>query len=160
MTAIRSSLVTIWETLPYYIGALAPAAAYIGIKEGGIWLLVPVALLLLWHPIFDWLLGESHARAHSGAASFISSLPLYAMIPIQGALIIWALQQVSVRAFSVPELIGVVYAIGLSGGPIAITVAHELVHRTNKWERALGLVPLAMACYMSALNMFSVITRM
>ena len=38
-------------------------------------------------------------------------------------------------------------AVGLSGGSIGITTAHELIHRQNKYMRGIGVLLLVLCCY-------------
>ena len=38
-------------------------------------------------------------------------------------------------------------AVGMSGGSIGITTAHELIHRQNKYMRGIGVVLLIVCCY-------------
>ena len=38
-------------------------------------------------------------------------------------------------------------AVGMSGGSIGITTAHELIHRQNKYMRGIGVLLLIVCCY-------------
>ena len=38
-------------------------------------------------------------------------------------------------------------AVGMSGGSIGITTAHELIHRKNKFMRGIGVFLLVLCCY-------------
>ena len=38
-------------------------------------------------------------------------------------------------------------AVGMSGGSIGITTAHELIHRQNKYMRGIGVLLLVLCCY-------------
>ena len=38
-------------------------------------------------------------------------------------------------------------AVGMSGGSIGITTAHELIHRQNKYMRGIGILLLIVCCY-------------
>ena len=38
-------------------------------------------------------------------------------------------------------------AVGMSGGSIGITTAHELIHRKNKFMRGIGVLLLVLCCY-------------
>lgn len=55
---------------------------------------------------------------------------------------------VTYRDLAVYELIGIVISLGISNGGVGITVAHELIHRSSRFEQWLGRILLMTTWYM------------
>ncbi|MBN2629529.1 MAG: alkane 1-monooxygenase [Rhodobacteraceae bacterium] len=69
-------------------------------------------------------------------------------MPLQAVLLygtIWALTHVTDH--STLETIGIMFGIGVTTGTVGIVYAHELFHKTNRWEPLLGDLLLAMVLY-------------
>lgn len=76
------------------------------------------------------------------------SVLAWAVLPAYGALLGWALWVVATAPLSPLETAGLLISMGFAGGSMAITTAHELVHRPRAGERAVGLALLALVNYM------------
>ncbi len=76
------------------------------------------------------------------------SVLAWAVLPAYGALLGWALWVVATAPLSGVETAGLLISMGFAGGSMAITTAHELVHRPRAGERAVGLALLALVNYM------------
>jgi alkane 1-monooxygenase len=74
-------------------------------------------------------------------------LALWLALPFQAAILVWGVIVVTEPSSSGVEILGAIVAVGMTGGVIGINVSHELVHRSNRSDRALGAVLLAMVCY-------------
>jgi alkane 1-monooxygenase len=112
---------------------------------------------------------EQEAKAK---ASFGYTLLLWSYVPIQYALTAFFLLKLSAGGFSGPGigvigsltgaefstglnsavwilgLIGATLSLGISNGGIGFTVAHELIHRSSKFEQSLGRALLLTTFYM------------
>lgn len=98
-------------------------------------------------PLIDW----PHPRAETA----ISKKPLLAFhlvmwlyVPLQMGIWIWALWHFHTHALTPLEATLFTMGVGVQTGGIGITVAHELIHRRARIERALGLLLLSQVHYM------------
>lgn len=81
-------------------------------------------------------------------SNWVFDVLLYLNVPIQYALLFWYLEIVTHQPLLTYELIGKTLAMGLSCGVIGINVAHELGHRTHKYEQFLAKSLLLTSLYM------------
>jgi alkane 1-monooxygenase len=68
-------------------------------------------------------------------------------VPVQLGLLAWMLTRVATVPLTPFEVAGATLSMGAISGAIGITFAHELVHRSHRFERGLGEVLLASVCY-------------
>lgn len=135
---------------PHLLGFILPFAIVLGVRLGGVWTFLPVVLLLVALPILDAASGlDFSARSRDDE---LSRNPWFRLITwiwvvVQPVLLIWTMNQVASSAFSAFELVGVILSVGLTTGTVGITFAHELVHRSERFERALGEILLATTSY-------------
>lgn len=139
------------RALPHALGFLLPPALVVGVRFGGIWTWLPVALLLLVMPILDWIGGLNLSNPEDDDRD-LSANPWFravtwAWVPVQYAMILWAASVVASGALSAVELAGLTLSTGIIAGAVGITFAHELVHRPGKFELALGEILLASTSY-------------
>jgi alkane 1-monooxygenase len=140
------------RALPFFLIYLVSGVGFwLALKGGWYTLIGPLAMTFVAVPVFDALIGVD-GRNPSDAAPGPLALALFRLatwlaIPSQGALLGWGLWFATQPTTSPVELVGALLAVGITGGVIGITVAHELVHRTSRVDRALGVTLLAMASY-------------
>jgi alkane 1-monooxygenase len=72
---------------------------------------------------------------------------LWLALPVQAGVLFWGANLVASPSSSMVEVIGAIVAVGMTGGVIGINVSHELVHRSNRVDRAIGSVLLVMVSY-------------
>ena len=141
------------RAIRYTPAYLIPLSAFLGIYLGGLWTWYTPVLVFVLIPIVEWMAGvnglnlspEEEAKAKQQP---LFSWILWSYIPIQIALTLYAVWYVSHRELSVYELIGVTISLGISNGGVGITVAHELVHRSTRFEQWLGRLLLMTTWYM------------
>ena len=63
-------------------------------------------------------------------------------MPVQAALVLWAVHRFATAPLTPVEQVGLLLSVGTVTGGIGITYAHELVHRSGRFELALGDVLL------------------
>lgn len=163
-----------WKYLPSYS---IPIAAAIGMWLGGYWTLITPLYVFLFIPLIEWLVGSNSSNHNpeqevKAKASFGYTLLLWSYVPIQYALTGFFLLKLSAGGFSGPGmgvigsltgaqfsiglnsaiwivgLIGATLSLGISNGGIGFTVAHELIHRSSKFEQSLGRALLLTTLYM------------
>ena len=162
-----------WKYLPSYS---IPIAAAIGMWLGGYWTLITPLYVFLFIPLIEWLVGSNPSNHNpeqevKAKASFGYTLLLWSYVPIQYALTGFFLLKLSAGGFSGPGmgvigsltgaqisiglnsaiwivgLIGATLSLGISNGGIGFTVAHELIHRSSKFEQSLGRALLLTTLY-------------
>ena len=165
---------SIWKYLPSYS---IPIAAALGMWLGGYWTLVTPIYVFLFIPLVEWLVGSNPSNHNTeqedkAKASFGYTLFLWSYVPIQYALTGFFLLKLSTGGFSgagigaigsltgaefstglnsviwIVGLTGATLSLGISNGGIGFTVAHELIHRSSKFEQWLGRTLLLTTLYM------------
>jgi alkane 1-monooxygenase len=120
-----------------------PVVCGAGVLAGGPWLLAGLAYMFVAHPLVDAWSGASDAPAGGGSAA-LDLLPVFAL-PAQALLLLVGLRALEGRGAL--GFVGAAVSVGLSGGALGITAAHELVHRRAFWQRACGSALLALVGY-------------
>ena len=80
--------------------------------------------------------------------SLFFDLIVYAVVPTQWFLLFYYLYVVSYESISSFELIGMTLSMGISCGVLGINVAHELGHRSTKYEQLFSKILLLSSFYM------------
>lgn len=75
-------------------------------------------------------------------------LLLYALVPMQYALLILFLMQLDQRRESMVETLGIVLSMGMACGVLGINAAHELGHRATGYEKTMSKMLLLTSLYM------------
>jgi alkane 1-monooxygenase len=139
--------------LPFWMSFLLVPVAILGAVHGG-WtvLLLPV---VTWYffSILDAVLGTYTENADPGTREdrlfwYRAITMLWA--PVQFALLFWMIWYVTGPGgahLSPLEAIVLFFGLGVITGTVGINYSHELMHRTNRGERFLGDVLLAMVLY-------------
>jgi alkane 1-monooxygenase len=137
----------------YLIAYTIPALVFWTMFQGGAITWLPVLYVFIVIPLADFIVGrdESNLTVEAEAkakASKIYTLILWMFIPVQFGLI-FTLGYLYVQEYLTGfALMGAMLSIALSNGGIGITIAHELIHRSNKFEQLLGRILLLSVLYM------------
>ncbi|AJE45079.1 alkane 1-monooxygenase [Celeribacter indicus] len=151
------------DTLP-----IAPAAARL--SAWPYWLtvtFVPLVALALWQggwtillipfygwvlmPLLDTVLGKDLRNPDPDTPDselFAFRLLTWIWLPLELCLVygaIWCLTHLD--GYSTAETLGIMFAIGVTTGTVGIVYAHELFHKTNRFERNLGDLLMALVLY-------------
>lgn len=137
---------------PFSIGFLLPPVIFLATGRGGWWTWVPVLLVYAGLPLADALSSLNPVHQTAEETSTLSDrlgfrLVTWLWVPVEAAVIVWALNRVATHTLSTVELTGLIFSVGTMAGGIGITYAHELVHRPGRFELALGDVLLALVTY-------------
>ena len=138
---------------PYALVFVPVALALGGLAWGGPWTWATVAFVFGVVPLLDLVLGRNEANpAPDAPPSRLTywgfRLVTWAVVPALVGLTLAAAFVITTRPFAPWELAGLVVSVGVASGGLGITVAHELIHKTGRFERTLGDALLLNACYM------------
>jgi alkane 1-monooxygenase len=135
--------------LPYLLGFLLPPLVMVSVTERGAWTYAPVFVMFVAIPAVDMLIGMADAARQSPDfdRNIYFKAVTWAWVPVQLGLLAWILAVVSTGHLTPFEIVGATLSMAGVAGAIGITFAHELVHRSHAYERALGEVLLASVSY-------------
>ncbi len=141
------------KDLKYLFAYVAPISAFAGLYYGGIWSLGAVYVAFGLIPLLELLLpyskqNFSEEEEESRASIIFFDILLYLNIPILYGMIWFYFVTMSAGGLSTFEVVGMTLNIGVLIGSIGINVAHELGHRTSKFEQFLSKTLLLSALYM------------
>lgn len=136
----------------YLIAYIAPLSAVAGLWFGGWWSFGMTYVAFGIIPFFELFLPKSTENHAAEAEDNRSRHPffdvlLYSHVPIMYALIAWACVKLQAGDLSRLETVGMTFNIGIMIGAFGINVAHELGHRTSKFEQFLSKTLLLPALY-------------
>jgi alkane 1-monooxygenase len=134
-------LATCKRIAPYFLAAIA----IIGIHLGGLWTFAGILILFVIHPVLDKLIGRNALFQEELSNKTLNALTLI-YVPFQLLFLIYCAREFSLATTWV-EMIGITLTCGVITGGLGITVAHELVHRSNAQERGAGIFLLMMVNY-------------
>jgi alkane 1-monooxygenase len=135
--------------IPYLTGFLLPPLVMVCVTERGAWTYVPVLVVFLAVPFVDTLIGMADVARESPVLErnpFFKAVT-WAWVPLHLGLLAWMLATVAAGTLTPSEIVGATLSMGVTSGVVGITFAHELVHRSHRFERALGETLLASVCY-------------
>ncbi len=139
----------LWKRLGFLfvfiVPALMPAAAWLGARTGQPELMAwfPLFFLFVLLPIADYALGHDPRNPTAEEANALKhdawfKLMTLAALPAQLGVMIWSGWYFAHAHFGVGGSIGWLLSQGIVGGVLAINVAHELIHKDTRLERAAG----------------------
>ncbi len=136
-------MTTLRAEAPFWLIYVIVGLLAAGLAAGGAWPLVVPAFVFGVVPVADVLLGRDESDL--GPQTWWHDLPLWAWVPTQLAIVGWLVT--AAPALSALELAVDVLAVGLLTGAGGITIAHELVHRKGRAERAMAEILMASVTY-------------
>jgi alkane 1-monooxygenase len=136
----------------HLVGFAMPVSVLLGAARGGFWTFQTPLGVFLAVPILDLIVGAERDRVTPSAAlalngSIAFKSVIWAWVPIQLALLIWAARVAALGHHAPEEFAGFTLSVGLTTGCIGVTFAHELLHRHGRFERALADVLLLSVTY-------------
>lgn len=137
----------------YLLAYTMPIVAFLGIYYGGFWSLGAIYLAFVIIPLLELLLPYSkknfdHKEEEKRSSIVFFDVLLFLNIPILFAAIFYFFARVEAGGLTTFESIGMTLNIGVLIGTIGINVAHELGHRTTKYEQLMSKILLMPALYM------------
>ena len=111
------------------------------------WSISPFIWVFLLVPIIDLFLPYLSKDDLELKESVFHNFSILIVLPCILFLIIFGLIVVSNPSINLLTAASLGAAVGMSGGSIGITTAHELIHRKNKFMRGIGILLLVLCCY-------------
>ncbi len=138
--------------LPYWLIFTVPAATLLGFWAGGLWMAATIIYLFVAVPLFEAALGlrtdnEGTEAPATGRARLLLDLPLYAWIPVQLGLQVYGITLVVGGGLTMTESLLTVASLGILAAGGGINIAHELMHRKGKLDRAMSEVLMGSVTY-------------
>ena len=131
--------------LPFLLAYTLFPLHLVSLELRGPWSFLALGYVFAVIPLLDWLSGHSELESDlRGPRSTFHDRVLEAWLPLQVAVLVWTLHEVSVQPAGPVELLGLAISLGAISGAGGITIAHELVHRPGRFHRALA--ELLMTC--------------
>lgn len=139
----------LWKRLGFLsvfvVPALMPIAAWLGARTGHAdamaWF--PLFFLFVLVPTADYAMGHDPRNPTPDEAialerdRWFAAMTLLAL-PAQWAVMIWSGAHFAQAGFGLGGTVGWLLSQGIVGGVLAINVAHELIHKDTRFERAAG----------------------
>jgi alkane 1-monooxygenase len=142
-----------FRALRYGISFVSPLLAWWGFSTSGLacWALpvfafVIIPLIELCHRPVSTGLTEEQERAVLQDPWY--DVLLMAFVPVQWALLLYFLYSIGDPALGAWDIGGRIATMGLMCGVYGINIAHELGHRSRRWERDMARVLLLSSLYM------------
>jgi alkane 1-monooxygenase len=102
---------------------------------------------LVVHPMVDNFLTPLSPSNETPRKQRLSDLLIWMSLPVQAYVLFTALRLASGTNPESGAFWGIAVSCGISAGAYGITAAHELIHRSSKLERSLGIGNLALCAF-------------
>ncbi|MFZ5708631.1 MAG: alkane 1-monooxygenase [Pseudomonadota bacterium] len=137
--------------LPFWMSVLMAPLTITGAVAGGWAVLLPALYGIAVFSALDALIGPNERNPDTETPDdrlFWHRLVTLIWFPVQAATLYWTIWYVTAHGhLSAPELVVLVFGVGLMTGGIGIVHAHELMHRGSRIERWLGDLLMASVLY-------------
>ena len=123
------------------------ASSSLGLLINPSWSVSPFIWVFILVPIIDLVLPYLSKQDAELRENVLHNFSILIILPCILFLIVFGLNVVSDSSISILVAAALGAAVGMSGGSIGITTAHELIHRQNKYMRGIGVLLLVLCCY-------------
>ena len=123
------------------------ASSSLGLLINPSWSVSPFIWVFILVPIIDLVLPYLSKQDVDLKENVLHNFSILIILPCILFLIVFGLIVVSDSTISILVAAALGAAVGMSGGSIGITTAHELIHRQNKYMRGIGVLLLVLCCY-------------
>jgi len=123
------------------------ASSSLGLLINPSWSVSPFIWVFILVPIIDLVLPYLSKQDAELRENVLHNFSILIILPCILFLIVFGLIVVSDSTISIFVAAALGAAVGMSGGSIGITTAHELIHRQNKYMRGIGVLLLVLCCY-------------
>lgn len=138
-----------WHAVLFLAPVTTVGTVVLGMSLGGWWSFLTVGWLFVGLAVIDQAVGLdlSDPPAQTARDRTFFRLAVWAWVPVQFSLLAWSFWVVDTWTLSLVEWAGLIGAVGSITGAGGITVAHELMHRKSRFERALAELLMATCSY-------------
>lgn len=135
----------------YFVAYVIPLTAGVGVGLRGWWLLATPLFIFILTPLMDHLIGTDEGNFDGAGESAEKANPIYDLVlrmwvPLQLSIMVYGLWVISHADITGAEAVGLTASVGWLGG-LGINVAHELMHRRSKLDRALAEILMTSVSY-------------
>ena len=123
------------------------ASSSLGLLINPSWSVSPFVWVFILVPIIDLVLPYLSKQDADLRENMLHNFSILIILPCILFLVVFGLIVVSNSTISILVAAALGAAVGMSGGSIGITTAHELIHRQNKYMRGIGVLLLVLCCY-------------
>ena len=123
------------------------SASSLGLILSPSWFVSPFIWVFVLVPIIDLLLPYLNKNDDDLNENILHNFSIIIVLPCILFLIIYGVIIVSDTTMNFITVAALGAAVGMSGGSIGITTAHELIHRQSKFMRSLGVILLILCLY-------------
>lgn len=139
--------------LKYLTAYAIPLAVFLSLYFKGIHSFIALVFAFGFIPLVELFLSGSEKNLTKveqviAKEDRLYDLLLYGMVPVQYGLLFFFLYNIGDPSLLLYEKIGMTIAMGISCGVLGINVAHELGHRSTKFEQTLSKMLLLSTLYM------------
>jgi alkane 1-monooxygenase len=138
----------------YFVPHLLPLVVVVGYTAGHTWVFGVVGWFQLFIPLLDEIVGLERREdpAATVAASGIAwRVAIWSFVPAYFVLVWCGLEAASLASLSTsdasPTVLQISTAVGAIGGMCAVPVAHELMHQSSRWTRAVAELVMTSLSY-------------
>jgi alkane 1-monooxygenase len=140
------------KDIKYILAYLLPLSAWYALQLQGIWSWATVILAFVILPVFDALFPASQENytpevEESRTKIVLFDVLLYACLPMCFYITYLFFQTISIVTLTNFEKIGLVMSVGVVLGSMGINVAHELGHRSGKFDQGVSKLLLLPVLY-------------
>lgn len=142
-----------FRALKYLFVFLIPVVGFYALYEKGMWSWFLPVFVYIMIPIIELIskgstVNLSEAEEEVERNDRIYDYLVYAIVPVQWALFIFFMYEVSQPDLAAYEIAGMTFTMGIGCAAFGINVAHELGHRKKKSEQCMAKALLLTAQYM------------
>lgn len=133
------------KKLSYLLVYILPITVYISFSLNGWLSFTPLLVFFGLIPLIELVLSPIQTNMPATAERAKSKyfdLILYLAVPVQAAMLVYFLILVSTNDYTLLEYAGHTLSMGLMCGVFGINIAHELGHRSSRFERFLAEIML------------------
>lgn len=144
----------LWRRYKYFLPIIViPCLMYISFTYLGYWSFFAFAFVYVLLPLAEFIFtgtDENFTKdeEETERKDVFYDVLIYTMVPMQYFILLMYLNTITTQSLQWYEFVGVTLGMGLSCGALGINVAHELGHRTKKYEQFMAKALLLSTLYM------------
>ena len=149
-----SSLHKAWRRYKYFLPIIVlPAIMYISFNFLGYWSFFAFVFVYGFIPAMEFIFtgtAENFTAEEEAIErkDIYYDILIYSMVLLQFTILGLYLWTITTKPLQIYEFVGITLAMGLACGALGINVAHELGHRTKKYEQFMAKILLMTTSYM------------